>query len=290
MTLELKLQIASCIGEQHHTVSFNEVGGGSINDCYRINIRNDRYCFCKVNSATKFPHLFSKEKKGLEFITSKRVIKTPVIIDCFTAMDKQVLIMEWIESAGKNESFWKLFGEQLAAMHHVHHDQFGWIEDNYMGSVPQQNTWKHSWCEFFIEHRLQPLVTQCSNAHLLSSENRLSFEKLYSKLPVIFNEEKPSLVHGDLWSGNYMCDEKQLPVLIDPAVYFGHRSIDLGMTTLFGGFDKVFYESYNYHYSFPPNYREQWSVANLYPLLIHLILFGRSYLHQIEQILNEFNS
>jgi fructosamine-3-kinase len=93
------------------------------------------------------------------------------------------------------------------------------------------------------------------------------------------------LVHGDLWSGNFICDENHDPVLIDPAVYYGIAAVDLGMTTLFGGFSKEFYEAYAYHAPFPSNYEEQWRIAKLYPLLIHLILFGKSYLGEIEEIL-----
>jgi fructosamine-3-kinase len=112
-----------------------------------------------------------------------------------------------------------------------------------------------------------------------------SFESLFKKTGSLFNIEKPSLLHGDLWSGNFMCNDRSLPVLIDPATYFGHRSMDLAMTTLFGGFDKAFYDSYNHYSSIPANYYEQWEVCNLYPLLIHLNLFGSGYLHSIERTL-----
>ena len=155
-----------------------------------------------------------------------------------------------------------------------------------MGSVAQLNSEQINWTEFFITQRLQPLIKLCQ--HYLTLKHFHHFEVLYKRLPEIFNEEKPSLLHGDLWSGNFMCDENESPVLIDPAVYFGHRSVDLAMTTLFGGFHSLFYESYHYYFPLPDNYKEQWKSCNLYPLLIHLFLFGRNYLSQIEQTLEEF--
>jgi protein-ribulosamine 3-kinase len=114
------------------------------------------------------------------------------------------------------------------------------------------------------------------------------FENLYRELESVFDIEQPSLLHGDLWNGNFMCDQNSEPVLIDPALYFGHRSMDLAMTALFGGFEKSFYEAYNYHFPFPNNYREQWEICNLYPLLIHLNLFGAGYLGQIGRTLERF--
>ncbi len=126
-----------------------------------------------------------------------------------------------------------------------------------------------------------PQVKLASDKHLLPSSHAARFERLYERLPAIFPPEPPALLHGDLWSGNFLCNHRQQPVLIDPAVYYGHRSMDMAMTTLFGGFDKPFYDSYHYHYPLPPNYREQWEICNLYPLLIHLNLFGLGYLADI---------
>jgi Fructosamine-3-kinase len=141
---------------------------------------------------------------------------------------------------------------------------------------------------FFVRRRLQPQIEIARVNQLLHAKHLTAFENLYHELGNIFNNEQPSLLHGDLWSGNFMCDQNSGPVLIDPAVYFGHRSMDLAMTTLFGGFERSFYESYNHHFPFPNNYDEQWDVCNLYPLLIHLNLFGSGYLSQIENILRKF--
>lgn len=271
------------------SIQFKGIGGGSINDTYQVKINNTPKFFLKLNSNTKFPGLFEKEKNGLEFLSRQDCIRVPSIVSCDITDDHQILLLEWIEHGPRNERFWKKFGEQMAQLHKISNKNFGFAEDNYMGSLPQVNTWTDSWVDFFITRRLQPQIELAHKKNLLEKRHCDSFETVNKKLSSIFDNEKPSLLHGDLWSGNFMCNDQALPVLIDPAVYFGHRNIDLAMTTLFEGFDKDFYDAYHYHFPFPSNYHEQWEVCNLYPLLIHLNLFGRSYLHQIERTLQIFS-
>ena len=270
-------------------IQFGSVGGGCINETYSIRF-GDRQLFCKVNSATKFPHLFEKEANGLKLIAQQNGIKVPGVINYFQTDNQQVLLLEWINEGERTENFWKSFGQQLANLHQVTNNFFGLNEDNYMGSVCQSNQPNTSWINFFIQQRLQLLVDRCLSQSLLVAEHQSQFEKLYKRLPSIFDaEQKPSLLHGDLWNGNFMCNQNNESVLIDTAVYYGHPSMDLGMTTLFGGFRSAFYEAYHYHSPLPANYKEQWEVCNLYPLLIHLFLFGRSYLSQIQHTLGHYN-
>lgn len=284
----IQQQLKELFSTNTNEIRFGSVGGGCINETYRISF-GDQQFFGKVNSATKFPHLFEKESNGLKLIAKQNVINVPGVIDCFEMEGKQILLLQWINEGERTDSFWKKFGEQLAALHQITNERFGLDEDNYMGSVPQSNQPTAKWIDFFIHQRLQPLADQCLSQKLLSSTHQDQFVNLYKQLPSIFNDQqKPSLLHGDLWSGNFMCNENGEPVLIDTAVYFGHPSIDLGMTTLFGGFRSGFYESYNYYSPFNYHYKEQWQICNLYPLLIHLILFGKTYLSQIENILQEF--
>jgi protein-ribulosamine 3-kinase len=225
----------------------------------------------------------------LQLIGAQSAIRVPKVLKIEEVGDQQFLLLEWIESGERTPLFWERFGESLAHLHRVTNPSFGLDHANFMGSVPQQNRWSPQWVSFFLNYRLQPLILQCRQQNLLSNKHEKDFEKLALLLPQIFNDdERPSLLHGDLWSGNFMCDQFSQPFLIDPAIYFGHRSVDLAMTTLFGGFAKEFYEAYHFHYPFPHNYKEQWPVCNLYPLLIHLLLFGKSYLPQIENTLAAF--
>jgi len=271
-------------------IHFGSVAGGCINETYKIDFSGKQF-FSKLNSASKFPHLFEREAQGLKLIAGQKIIKVPEVIDHFEIDHHQILLLEWIEEGERTEGFWKKFGEQLAALHQVSNAFFGLNEDNYMGSIPQSNKPTGFWIDFFIHQRLQPLVQKCLLKKLLSPKHQSQFEKLYNQLPSIFdNEQVPALLHGDLWSGNFMCTKKSEPVLIDTAVYFGHPAVDMAMTTLFGGFNHGFYEAYNYHTALQPNHKEQWEVCNLYPLLIHLILFGSSYLTQIETTINRYTS
>jgi len=267
---------------------FHTIGGGSINNTYQLVVKSESKYFLKVNSASKYPKLFQQEKKGLEFLNNQKILRIPSVIVCDEIDNYQILVLEWVEEGLRTERTWKKFGEQLAALHHVTNPRFGFEEDNYMGALPQQNDRYDTWVEFFVHCRLQPQIEIAKRNNLLHIKELNVFENLYWRLVNIFNDEPPALVHGDLWSGNFMCDHNSDPVLIDPAVYFGHRSMDLAMTTLFGGFDRSFYESYKHHFPMPDNYSEQWEICNLYPLLIHLNLFGPGYLQSIRQTLRKF--
>lgn len=286
---DLKKLLAQRFNQPINNIQLQSVGGGSINKTYKLTFSNTHAFFCKINHAVTFPELFLKEAQGLKAIQQTGAIKTPEVIACTTINDQQILLLEWIESGQKTPAFFKRFGEQLARLHHHTSENFGWTDDNYMGSVPQQNSFQKNWNDFFIHQRLEPLAQKSVANNLLSQTEHGLFKKLYQKLPQFFAAaEKPSLIHGDLWSGNFMCTQNGEPVLIDPAVYYGHRSMDLAMTMLFGGFDAAFYESYQYHFPLPSNYKEQLPLCNLYPLLIHLLLFGRPYLTPIQQTLRNF--
>ncbi|MBS1598623.1 MAG: fructosamine kinase family protein [Bacteroidetes bacterium] len=264
------------------------VGGGSINDTYRLHINDKLQVFCKINSLKKYPLLFEKEKRGMEMIRNKNVIRVPKILCCFNTDQYQVLIMEWIEQGLKTEKFWKVFGEQLAQLHYGTNSFFGLEEDNYMGALTQSNKAHASWVDFLLDERFIPQVRLALENKLLEPVQARKFEDLFKVLQDIFPVEQPSFVHGDLWSGNFLADKNENPVLIDPAVYWGNRNMDLGMTTLFGGFDKSFYEAYQHHILFQKNFYQQWQICNLYPLLIHLNLFGKTYLADIVNTIKQY--
>jgi len=284
----IRNSLSISLGKPVGSLEFRPVGGGSINTSYQLKVDKEHLFFCKINSISSFPGLFEKERKGLELLGSHHLIRVPRVIASYMAEDKQILILEWIDQGIKTEKFWKLFGEQLANLHRVSNDFFGLEEDNYMGALHQSNHSAEEWTGFLIRERFNPQISLALKKNMLEASHANRFGNLFKKLHNIFPAEIPSLLHGDLWSGNFLCDETGFPVLIDPAVYFGHRSMDLGMTTLFGGFDEEFHDSYQYHFPFPHNYREQWDVCNLYPLLIHLNLFGRSYLSDILHTLRRY--
>jgi fructosamine-3-kinase len=280
LTLQLDSPVTS--------LEFNAIGGGSINQTFQLLLNNKQHLFCKINSADRFPLFFKKEKKGLELLSGMKLIKIPKAIGLYESDQFQVLVLEWVTSGRQSGAFWKKFGESMAFLHRCTHLDFGLEEDNYIGALPQYNKQNLSWIDFFIHQRLEPQISRAVENRLLSLEEKKKFETLYSFLPDVFSDEPPALLHGDLWNGNFICNAAELPVLIDPAVYYGNRNMDLAMTKLFGGFDKAFYEAYDYHYPFSLNSHQQWQVCNLYPLLVHLNLFGRGYLKDILHTLNSF--
>jgi protein-ribulosamine 3-kinase len=288
LTVEIKQLIAEQIDAPVSSLSFTATGGGSISNAYIIHNHNKPSFFCKLNSSSKFPRLFEKEKNGLEAISKAGVIRTPVVASVMLVDDTELILMELIQPGSRTNRFWEQFGEQLAFLHHVTAENFGFDEDNYIGSLPQSNNRCSDWISFFIQERLEPQITLALKNKLLYSKHIDKFHRLYDRLTSIFSQQPASLLHGDLWSGNFLCDSNEQPVLIDPAVYYGNRNMDLAMTTLFGGFDPAFYEAYNHHFPLDTNYKEQWEISNLYPLLVHLNLFGSSYLGSITSVTNRF--
>ena len=262
------------------------ISGGSINRCQALSVHDQRY-FVKVNSATAYPGLFEKEKNGLQQLQSA-YLRTPKTVDCFAEGGQQFLVLEWISQELPTKTYWTRLGEQLASLHRHQSANYGYSENNYIGALPQVNDEESSWTAFFSNHRVLPLVKRAVDTQLLTAEHVKPFDRILQFLPSLFEEEPPCLLHGDLWSGNMLCGPDQTPVFIDPAVYFGHRSMDLAMTHLFGGFDPIFYDAYNEAFPFPSHYREQWELCNLYPLLVHLILFGAGYRSSILELIRRY--
>ena len=165
---------------------------------------------------------------------------------------------------------------------------FGLDHDNYIGSLPQSNHQHTSWVEFFIEERLEKQIALAKNSGALNNSTIQQFNNLFKRLKEIIPEEKPSLLHGDLWNGNYMLAADGCACLIDAAVYYDHREMDLAMTRLFGGFPEEFYESYHETFPLSSGFEERVDIHNLYPLLVHVNLFGGSYISQVKSVLSRF--
>jgi protein-ribulosamine 3-kinase len=161
-------------------------------------------------------------------------------------------------------------------------------ENNFIGSLVQLNTEKSNWFEFFVEYRLQPLVEMALEHKKLNRSHEDLFQNLYKKILDIFPIEKPTLLHGDFWNGNFMPNADGQPLIFDPAVYYGHREMDIAMSQLFGGFHQRFYDSYNESFPLEQGWKERSRVANLYPLLVHVNLFGGSYIGEVEATLKAY--
>jgi fructosamine-3-kinase len=232
--------------------------------------------------------MFDVEANGLRQLKAMNTICIPDVLKIGESETEAFILMEYIGQSSPDKLFWETFGRQLAELHQNTSDKFGNDHDNYIGALPQSNVTHDHWADFFVLERLVPLVKMARDDERISQNQAMRFDKLYTKIESFFPPEKPAFLHGDLWSGNFLCNINGLPVLIDPAVYYGHREMDIAMTKLFGGFDTLFYDAYNRNFPLEKDWKKRIDLCNLYPLLVHLNLFGSSYLSDIESTLRHF--
>ena len=266
-------------------ISFSILSGGSINKVYKCATQQSQFVI-KLNDAGKYPLMFEKEEKGLDILNSSN-FRIPATLKTVTDQNISYLILEYIDSKGNTINEIKL-GTQLAEMHLITSDSFGLDHDNYIGSIPQINNKESDWTTFYQSMRLEPLIRKGFDSGMLEIKVLRLFEKVYKELDRLIPIEPASLLHGDLWQGNIICDENSSPVLIDPAVYYGHREIDLAMLQLFGNISDDTLEAYNNIYPLDKHWQERIDLHQLYPLLVHLILFGGSYYRTVLETLKKY--
>ncbi len=260
------------------------VGGGCINTTYRLQTTGNTVFFCKIHTGAP-PRFFESETDGLNALRQVNAWQVPQVVTLVTEGEYSALVLSFIEKAPATWQYWENLGRALAQLHRISHKRFGWHNDNYIGSLPQINDWCSSWNDFFISARLQPLIKLAVDRKIVTVEETKIFDAFYRKINDIFPDEPPALLHGDLWSGNCMPASNHVPAIFDPAVYFGHREMDLAMTTLFGSFDNCFYHAYREVFPLLPGFEQRKDYYNLYPLLVHTVLFGKSYWYDIQRIL-----
>ncbi len=268
------------------TVKIERLTGGDINEVYKVK-NGDQETVVKLNVAEDFPKMFKKEKSGLELL-SEGPVRVPKVINLHHTSTHQLLEIEYIQSGIKASKFWENFGHRLAGLHQMTNNKFGLSEDNYIGSLKQQNDFCSSWDEFLVKQRLMPMIKLAVDNQVISYQQSKQFEPFFKRITEIYPFEKPSLLHGDLWSGNFLVDDSGSPVIIDPAVYYGHREIDIGMMNLFGGFENELFNSYNEIYPLEKDWQKRIGYNQLYPLMVHVNLFGLSYWSQVERNLRAF--
>lgn len=266
------------------------VGGGCIANACRL--ETDASPFFLKYGDEKVARTFPGESAGLEALTeADSPLQVPSVITTEppTAERPGFLVMEWINPGRKGRRFWERFGEGLAELHRHSADEYGFDRDNFIGQLPQQNEWMDVWPAFFREQRLEPQVAMARERGRWQSSWTAPLETLYRRLPEILPEApEPSVLHGDLWKGNFMVTAVGDAALIDPATYYGHREADLAMTELFGGFDDAFYEAYRSSWSLDSDYETRRAVYNLYHLINHLNHFGGGYAGSVESTLAAF--
>ncbi len=263
------------------------VSGGSINQAVKLSTDKGDY-FLKWNRDAP-DDFFEKEAEGLMHLrTVKSDIIIPEVIEVGRPKKKMpgFLLMEFIKKSPHGDSF--QFGAELARLHQTKTETFGLDEDNYIGSLPQKNHRHERWDSFFIEERINPQLQMAIDSGKMDVEILSNWGQLSSQLKDLLPPCAPSLLHGDLWSGNYMFNEAGKAVLIDPAVYYGHPEMDLAFSKMFGGFSPEFYDGYESVQPLEPGFEDRIDIYNLYPLLVHVNLFGGGYVNQAVQFLKQF--
>lgn len=285
--LQINQHISDATGQRFVDSHQQGVGGGSINAAHVLKGSDGREFFVKLNDAS-LVDMFAAEADGLNEMLSANAIRVPKPICWGTSSSEAYIVMEYIPLGGKGSG--PKLGEQLAAMHRKSQDNFGWSRDNTIGSTPQPNTPSDSWVEFYRERRLRfqlELAAHHGGGQLLDQG-----ERLMDNLDAFFSDYQPapSLLHGDLWGGNYSTDREGTPVIFDPAVYYGDREADIAMTELFGGFPRDFYSAYNAAWPMDAGYATRKTLYNLYHIINHFNLFGGGYLSQAKRMISSLLS
>ncbi|MGP4069388.1 fructosamine kinase family protein [Halobacillus sp. B29] len=275
------------IGDQTSIESMKQVSGGDINQSYYIRTSKKPY-FIKGNEGVP-SHFFKVEADGLERIQKTRTIQVPQVhyYDEPENGEKGVLVMDWIQQGGQASP--EELGRNLALMHKETADQYGLGHSTFVGELDQPNDWKTSWLEYYRDYRLAPQLHLAVQNGRASAKRRSKLEALLEKLDQ-WIPEKPeaSLLHGDLWGGNWMSDAEGRPYLIDPSVLYGDHAFELAFTELFGGFPSTFYKAYEQTFPLPSNYEEVKPLYQLFYLLVHLNMFGESYGSSVDRILKHY--
>ncbi len=279
----ISTQISESLGKDFQIQQHSSIGGGSINSAYKAISTDGLEFFVKLNSAS-LEFMFQVEYDSLNELlqviaADASIMQIPKPIYYGTTGSQSYLVLEYIPMTSRRDG--RLMGQALAQMHRITAKQFGWYQDNIIGSTPQSNIQHTNWLNFWREERMIP---QFKMLYEKGYKNHLKplDEKLLNNLDKLLANHKPvpSLLHGDLWSGNYAYTQDGQPVIFDPAIYYGDREADIAMTELFGGFGRDFYDAYNASWPLDAGYSQRKTLYNLYHILNHANLFGSSYLHQ----------
>lgn len=284
MWTQIDAQITEVIGQSFESRDRQSVSGGCINQGYRVSNGKTAF-FVKLNQADHF-EMFEAEALGLKQIAQTQTIRVPQLICVGVAGNSAYLVLEWFDLGRGSSQAWAELGQNLARMHQYRQSSaFGWTQDNTIGATPQINSWTSNWIEFFTQHRIGYQLE-------LARQNGGQFRngtRLLERIPELLagHNPNPSIVHGDLWSGNAAVTQSGEPVIFDPAVYWGDREVDLAMTELFGGFPAEFYRGYDAVFAIDPGYQQRKTLYNLYHVLNHFNLFGGSYASQANRMIDQ---
>lgn len=280
-------EISQVTGEKFQVENRRSVSGGCINQGYSLTGNGYTY-FVKINQASQLG-MFEAEALGLKEMGETRTIRIPQPICWGIAENSSYIVLEWLEFGQGSTQSWEQMGRNLAAMHKAGEaSKFGWERNNTIGSTPQINTWTDNWADFFAEHRIgyQLQLAKRRGGNFPDQSQLVGVVRDF----LADRQPQPSLVHGDLWSGNVAVTDSGEPVILDPATYYGDREVDIAMTELFGGFPAAFYRGYNQIWALEEGYQQRKTLYNLYHILNHFNLFGGGYSSQANRMIQQILS
>lgn len=266
----------------------NPVSGGDIHDAYKIEAGNGSQYFLKTNVTREAADMLNTEALGLQLILESKKIPVPRVISSGALGQTAFLLLPFIEARQPVQSEWEVFAIHLAEMHRSGNPPFGLDHSNFIGRLPQSNQYAERWVDFYRSERLIPQLEIMKTIFPGETKFYKDAEQLLSKLSSIVEDAEPSLIHGDLWGGNYLGSKDSGIFLIDPAVSIASREMDIAMSKLFGGFPTVFYEAYHRHYPLAPGWENRISLYQLYYLLAHVNMFGMSYIGSVRSAIQKY--
>lgn len=285
MSLSLPSQLADVLNLT--ITKMVPLSGGDISQAYLIYTSRDRF-FCKVHSGPDSDNMFKAEKEGLRAIAATNAIRVPEVFGLAGLETGACLLLEYIVPGRTTTGAMETLGRQLATMHAISQPGFGWHSHNFIGSLSQANKRSGQWTSFYLSERLLPQLTLAQKQNLLADHDIPPEDEMMEKLQQYIPDAGPSLLHGDLWCGNFLISDTGIPYLIDPAVYIGHHEVDLAMSRLFGGFDPAFYRAYHEIIPVSEGYDHRRGLYQLYYLLVHLNLFGKAYYQRVKNLLSTY--
>jgi fructosamine-3-kinase len=287
MDAPLKAALASALGSEIATA--RALAGGDINVAFEIALVDGRRLFVKTNDRSP-RGMFAAEARGLSWLAEAGALRIPKVVAVAAPDDaRQFLILELVATGVPARDFDEKLGRGLAALHRRGAPGFGLDHDNFIGSLPQTNAPASGWPDFYRARRLEAQLRRAADQGRASSRMRQGFDRLFGLLDELCGPaEPPARLHGDLWGGNLLVDREGGPCLIDPAVYGGHREIDLAMMRLFGGFDARAFAAYDESFPLASGAEERVPLYQLYPLLVHVNLFGGGYANSVERVLERY--
>lgn len=274
---DVRNEVEAALGKGRFILRVQPIHGGCITPVARLDLRDSSSCFLKYAEPTIQPlGFFHAEAKSLRALTATRTVRIPEVLD----VGDNWLLLEWLEPGRGSASTWSDLGRSMAALHRFRGEAFGWQHDNWIGSLPQANSRQDRWFLFWRDERLAPQWQRARESGFFTAHDDAMVHDLFAALADLLaagDTDGPSLLHGDLWNGNTHIVATGEAAILDPSCYYGHREVDLAMASLFGGFSDDFFAAYNRAWPLAPGWRKRRHAYQLYYLLVHVNLFGASY-------------